>query len=151
MNLMVSAVTVSSAAIPTAVSTEPDPIFAAIQAHKVAFRIWMQAADVCGLMAWDNPRLLEAEQASAEASAGLREASMALTSVQPMTHAGVLALLAYVDAFNSGEFKYPAGDSRHHLWPCREGEEASGIDDPVVLPFPYLVMNNIRDALARLG
>lgn len=129
----------------------PDPIFAAIETHKIAYQLWSKALRVEGRLHHYDPGYAEAEQATNQTSDALKEAGMAFAKIQPTTLDGVLALLSYIDAFNHGAFTHPSGNSAHHVWPRIDGEEESIFTGaPTVLPWPYLVMNNIRRALAKL-
>jgi hypothetical protein len=89
-------------------STEPDPIFAAIEEHRTAFmrrlkagRIYSHLGDV------DAPGYQAPEEADAEAYQAKRDAEFDLVETEPTTHAGIVALLAYVDDFHTRAFADP--------------------------------------------
>ncbi len=133
-----------------AVALAPDPIFATIETHKAAYKAWAEAVHVESELHHKDPRMPAADKALRDATDACDDAGRTLATLRPTTIAGVLALLDYIDTFNHAAFKYPSGSSGHHAWPWREGEDAIEIGAPIVLPFPYLIMNNVRDALAKM-
>jgi hypothetical protein len=144
-----------------------DPIFAAIERHKAAYRIQMEAGRIrCHTADKWSPEYdpveceaaKEAYTAAADASddaaadASDDAAADALTTIRPTTMAGVLALLHHVEAFNAGAFfldPWPdstVGDwqSKPTFWPSWEDED--GID-----LFGYAVLANVRAALEAMA
>lgn len=150
MNAIIGTTALASAT-PMTNASGADPIFAEIEAHKVAYRAYSEAVEFNASLTSDDPRYQEADRATRAEGERLNQASLAFADVQPTTIAGLLALLDYVDAFNHRTWSYPSGHSSHFAWPYIEGEEDARIAAPVVLPFPYLVMNNIRRTLAALA
>jgi hypothetical protein len=132
--------------------SEPDPIFAAIEAHREAFIRDMRAAK-----AYSD---LESDVADAHAQHAyglLRAAEGELANTEPTTMAGILALLAYVDDFHCQAIVHPDEPKHWH-----SGEENLGklIDEdiidkfsgePIELPFMFWVMRNVREALQGMG
>jgi hypothetical protein len=85
-----------------------------------------------------------------EADAASDKAALALTTTQPTTMAGVLALLEHVEAFNEGEISL--ADTRDlsgvwhsgpMFWPVIEDENKENI-------FGYLILVNVHRALQTL-
>jgi hypothetical protein len=139
-------------AAPTLATIAPDPIFAVIERHKVAYRI----SSVCGLTrcnavdaTW-SPRYDEAALAAAVAEADDAEAeadgaAFALTTIRPTSMAGVFALIGYVEAFNSGGYALEDwGASSPMHWP--ECDDANEMDQ-----FGYLILANVRAALEAMA
>src|SRR5579862_110532 len=97
------------AAVP-AIALATDPIFAAIERHKAAFRASQEAGriqsgtiDLEGAAGYDV--LCEAAQVASDAADEANEdAAYALLTVRPTTMTGVLALIRYVEEFNAGAF-----------------------------------------------
>jgi hypothetical protein len=88
-----------------------DPIFAAIEWHKVAFRTSQEAGrirvhtvDAKWAPEYDPVKCKAAQDADSAATDYADDAANALTTVQPTTMAGVLALIHHVEAFNAGAF-----------------------------------------------
>jgi hypothetical protein len=123
-----SAVLTMGATIPTAGEASqrvPDPIFAAIEAHKVACAATVAAVDrhseldrelpiekcLSRVDAWgekivatDDPRWIDAERAVNSTFRSEDDAACALVNVRPTTPAGLIALLRYaVEADTDGE------------------------------------------------
>lgn len=134
-----------------ALATEPDPIYAAIETHIAAYESWARALEVSSRLPDDDPRFDAADRVTDDAGDAFTEAGLALASSRPATIAGVLALLDYIERFNHRGWSYPTGKSGQHLWPYMEGHDDPTIGAPVVLAFPYRVMNNVRAALAMIG
>jgi hypothetical protein len=89
------AVAVMAPAVATAAVLAPDPIFAAIEAHRAAFDAWKAWHDVAGDPATNEARI----------EAGRREnkALHQVFAVAPATPAGVAALLAWLAEPEFGE------------------------------------------------
>jgi hypothetical protein len=137
----------------------PDPIFAAIERHKVAFRISQEASrirartvDVEGAPEYDPVEVKAADEADSAAYDANADAANALTTVRPTTMAGVLALLRYVEAFNAGAFFLePYSDSTVSDWQSSpffwpESKDEHGID-----LFGYWLLTNVCNALEAMA
>ena len=111
--VLAGAATLPALAVPSIVqaSNSPDPIFALIERHKTAYRREMECGREC-FNTVDAPWAPEydaavhaaAEAADQSATEASQDAAFALTEIQPTTIAGVVALIEYVEAFNSGAF-----------------------------------------------
>lgn len=129
-----------------------DPIFAAIERHKIAYRICCERSltrfdlvDATWSPRYDAEALAAATAAADDADEEAASAAFTLTTIRPATMAGVLALIRYVEAFNSGS--YAVGDwgaSSPMHWP--ECDDADEMDQ-----FGYLVLGNVRAALEALA
>lgn len=107
----------SAAALPAltvpavvAASTEPDPIFAAIERHRQSIAPWLAAVEYEFGIDRNDPRHAEAERMTAEKQGNLLETCADLIRIYPTTIAGVVALLRY--------FAQSAADDRVY-WPGR--------------------------------
>ena len=113
------------AAMPALAAQEPDPIFAAIEAHKAAAARFEAAIDReiqlerelpqdaqrsrqwddnLTLVATDDPRWIEAVKAYSETCNAVDELAWAFVENPPTTAAGAAALLAYVESADEGWF-----------------------------------------------
>jgi hypothetical protein len=127
----------------------PDPIFAAIERHKVAFRISQEAGRIRAHMVYCERALLEASSMADDAA---DNAANELITVQPATMAGVLALIRHVEAFNAGAFflePYPGvavsnWQSAPMFWPELKDEDDIDL-------FGYAVLANVRRALEAMA
>jgi hypothetical protein len=137
----------------------PDPIFAAIERHKVAFRISQEAGrirsgtvDAEWAPEYDPVKCKAVMEADSVASDADADAANALTTVRPTTMAGVLALIRHVEAFNAGAFflePYPEDTvsdwrSAPMFWPDSSDEDEIHL-------FGYEVLANVRRALEAMG
>jgi hypothetical protein len=95
---------------PAGASNEPDPIFAAIERHRAAFRIWRAAYDRLGALQdrWefseiphftDAPEWIEGNTAYVATVEEVAKALEAVLSTPPTTIAGVADLLDYVGRY----------------------------------------------------
>jgi hypothetical protein len=145
----VAVLTQATQAAPTHVANA-DPIFAAIERHKAAYRL----SSECSMRGANYPdfgdghdpvvhkQIHDAEAAATKAD---KKAAFALTTTQPTTMAGVLALMRYVEDFNAGAFVLEDwGASRPFFWP--ETEDEDGIDK-----FGYALFANVRRSLNALA
>jgi hypothetical protein len=128
MNMIVSTA-IAGAAVKSHAST-PDPIFAAIEAHKAAFAAfdaaWHRLSDLeeelpkdlrkSWIDAWetkivetDDPRWIEAEKASNQLADAETEAAIELINVEPVTLAGAAALMKYVADMEAKGCLWPDG------------------------------------------
>jgi hypothetical protein len=104
-SIVAGAAALPVAAVPAIASViEPDPIFAAIEAHEVTFTHYVRMSEIVSSMLLDTPGYEQAEQADEEAAADDLDAAMELAAVVPTTTTGVLALMDYVCDFNEGKF-----------------------------------------------
>jgi hypothetical protein len=129
------AVLAGAAAVPAisisglATGAEPDPIFAAIEAHRSA---WVHFAD--------NPskskvHLTAEDDAETERRLdALDDAACTLSAINPTTIAGVVALLRYVAEHESEGNDFPLLD-----------------DDNRAKPWSFFVHNNVADALEDIA
>jgi hypothetical protein len=83
---------------------ERDPIFPAIDAHKIA---WVHDVDIREQYSHTNDDALEPQMRLRDEICS--DAAFALTEIRPTTIAGVIALLEYVEQFNSGLFGLESG------------------------------------------
>jgi len=124
----------------------PDPIFAAIEAHKAANATYSQVCPISSNMTRDDPGYAEADAATEAACHAERDAAIDLAYVAPTTRAGVTALLEYV---LEDDRDYPA----HEDWPTEitDPDVLDYTGDPAVMPFHFWLLRNVRDALAGIG
>lgn len=140
---------VAIAAGGAALASTPDPIFAAIEAHKAAHHRFSRALDVSASLYPSDPRHDQAQELTGAAGEALESAGIHLTDVLPTSFAGVIALLSYVDDFNCGKI----GHSEHYLWPDEIVDE-NVLDengDHLALPFPFWIMRNVHRTLQGLA
>jgi hypothetical protein len=158
--LSTTAAVATTVAVPSApAAAPPDPIFAAIERHKEAFRPSLEAARVklnTVSAEWaenyDAAAHEAAEAAAVVTSEAEEDAANALTTIRPTTMAGILALIRYVAEFNAGAFflePWPEDtvadwQSAPHLWPA-------SFDDDGIDMFGYSVLANVRTALEGLA
>jgi hypothetical protein len=141
-------------------AAESDPIYAAIERHKVAFRIshaksrilsnttsaeWAPDYDP---VEWGAVK--EAHTAACNASAA---AANALTTVRPSTMAGVLALVCYVEAFNGGAFflEPDSSEATSDDWRSAPMHWPETKDDDEVDLFGFAILANVRCALEAIA
>ena len=125
-----------------ALAAEPDPIFAAIEAHKAANVTYSRVCQISSDMRLDNPDYPDANAATVVAMHAERDAAVDLTRVAPTTRAGVAALLEYV---LDDDRDYPG----HEDWPTEltEPDVLDYTGDPAVMPFHFWLLRSVRDAL----
>jgi hypothetical protein len=145
-----AAAAVPTLSLPTFADPAPDPIFAAIEKNRQAYIARMRACRIEAEAVPNEPRWNEIRAAATEADAASDKAALALTTTQPTTMAGVLALLEHVEAFNEGEISL--ADTRDlsgvwhsgpMFWPVIEDENKENI-------FGYLILVNVHRALQTL-
>jgi hypothetical protein len=130
----------------------PDPIFAAIEAHREAFMRKMKAGRV-SIACSDTPEEEAAWAVEDAARDVLSDAAFDLTEIQPTTLAGVLALLAYVDDFHVQALVLPEEPEEWHSHHKELGWlDSDTIRDrfngkPIELPYNFWIMRNVRAAL----
>lgn len=126
-------------------ATTADPIFAAIDKHKIAFLLYLRTGRVQFNMEDAAPEYEAAQKAASTATDASREAACALTTIMPATMGGVLALLTYVEQFNAGNFALDADwRSAAFCWPA-------DVDDNDIDLFGYEVLANVRRALESMA
>lgn len=127
-------------------SFHDDPIYAAIEAHKMANATYSRFCSISANMALTDPQYDEAEAATSIAGHAEHEAAVDLTWITPTTRAGLAALLSYV---LETERDYPS----HSDWPT-ELTAPDVLDyggSPAVMPFHFWLLRNVRDALEQIG
>ena len=143
---------VPALSLPAFADPKPDPIFAAIEKHRQAYVAKMRACRIEAEADHDNPKRAEIEASAAKADAASDKAALALTTTQPTTMAGVLALLEHVQAFNDGEIWL--ADTRDlsgvwhsgpMFWPAIEDQNKD------VNIFGYEILANVHRALQTLA
>jgi len=156
--ILAGAASLPALAVPVLAGTNLDPIFAAIERHKVAFRasqvagrIKSNTVDAEWAPEYDAVKCKAAENANSVADDAADDAANALTTIRPTTKAGVLALIHHVEAFNAGAF---------FLEPCPEDTVSDWQSKPMFWPasndeddidlFGYSVLANVRRALESL-
>ena len=153
---------VRASAPPVEDHLQVDPIFAAIEQHRLAFMEMMAAWRVKGGMVSSEFALEHDAEAFAVAAKEAEDtttevahaAARALGNILPTTIAGVTALLAYVDHFNAG------GVAPADMWPGDKPEDfcsapylwlAMEDQDTDIDMFGYMILTNARRALERIG
>jgi hypothetical protein len=81
----------------------PDPILAAIRAHRRAVAAYQAAFEISGNMAAGDPGFPAAAAVTSRGFAALEDAGVRLIEVSPTTLAGVAAVLAYIAECAHGE------------------------------------------------
>jgi hypothetical protein len=118
-------------AIPPALATN-DPIFVAIDAHRVAFERVVASIDAEGI----DPRSIESRKATSAAWEAEEDAAIELVSVRPETMAGVVALLNYAIA----------ADRDGETWP----PELLSDDGKTVRSWHHFLIQNLTEILPDL-
>jgi hypothetical protein len=147
MNTKTSRRAVPAEAVAARQTGDADPIFAAIERHKAAFRLSQEkgrirssTVDAPWADEYDPVLVHAAETADVEAICAAEAAANALTTIQPTTMDGLLALLQHVEAFNAGAY-------------CLEPKHWQSA--PIFWPehdlFGYLVLANVRRALEAMA
>jgi hypothetical protein len=155
-------VSVALAAPETApAAIEPDPIFAAIEAHRDAFVCDMRAARIFSRLESGTPEYTPeykaADSHAKDAYGLLSDAEDGLANTEPTTMAGVLALLAYVEDFHCQAVVHPDDPKNWHSEGVDLGKliDEDVIDkfsgEPIELPFTFWVMRNVREALQGMA
>jgi hypothetical protein len=154
------AVLASVAALPAlaiipamALGAAADPIFAAVERHKIAFRasqaagrIKFHTIDAEWHPDYDPVECKVVDEAVTTSDDAADDAANALTTIQPTTIAGLLALMRYVEMFNAGAFALdidPNWRSAPMHWPA-------DVDDDEIDLFGYDVLANVRRALESM-
>jgi hypothetical protein len=141
------------------IGSSPDPIFAAIERHKVAFRTSQEAGrirvytvDCEEAPEYDAVKHKAAEEADCAATDASNDAAYALTTIRPTTMAGALALLRYVEAFNAGAFFLkPWPDSTVSDWQSGAFFWPEDKDEHDIDLFGYRFLANVRSALEAMA
>jgi hypothetical protein len=139
-----------------ATSSSTDPIFAAIEQHKIAFHasqtancIQSSTVDAEWSPEYDPIVCKTVDETAAVAHEAAEEAAYALTTIQPTTIPGLLALMGHVAAFNEGAFA-PEIDRN---WKSRPADWPAVFDDTdtnEIDLFGYAILANVREALAAM-
>src|SRR5262249_5458058 len=135
------------------VADDPDPIFAAIERHKVSFEYRAKVGDLaCCTPTNEEPDNVAIHKASDEADEANFVAAFQLAKTTPTTMAGIVALIDYVEAFNKGQFGGINGDwySAPWNWPSPCQFDFGGVWDDE-LGMSYAVLLQVRDALNALA
>jgi hypothetical protein len=96
MNMIVSAAAVSTATAVSATAEQPDPIFAAIEAHRKAMAACHAAVAVSANLSDGTPKHAAAQAITDRATAELDAAGENLAAIEPTTTAGLFAVLGHV-------------------------------------------------------
>jgi hypothetical protein len=150
----------ASAIVSPSIASVPDPIFAAIEAHRELDRSLTAVLTEAGrledtlpeglretslnlyedpiIVETDSPEWIRTEKAAMAAHIALHDAEVELAGVVPTTMAGVVAILRYAE-------EYVAPGNR---WPMN-GELLD--DDGESRSWEILVMRNCANALAKLS
>jgi hypothetical protein len=120
----------AAVAIPTAAAPMPDPIFAAIEAHRAA---WAALEKDCSRLSDESTP--EAEAEFYRLNDAVEEAAGSLVETQPTTMAGAVTLLRHVAEHED------KGDTID----CLEDE-----DDGKTKPWSYFMHQTLADALEKM-
>ena len=132
----------------------PDPIFAAIEAHQIAFMRNLQLSEIYSETAFDAPEHKLNQAVAKESQEADHDAAFKLADTVPTTMAGVPALIDYVREFNQGKFKLNDGWASGAIhWPPTNLFDFEGLrgEPDEDLGMPYVVLLNVRAALANLS
>jgi hypothetical protein len=153
----VAALSVAATITSPAITLSPDPIFAAIEAHKAACVTMLKTlavhsaldrelpADKCqsSVTAWgetivvtDDPRWIECERAVMRSYDYETDAACSLVSIVPTTMAGVVALLQYANS----------ADTDGEAWP----RELQSDDGSKSRSWHYFLIETVSAALTDL-
>ncbi len=141
---------------PEGALSQPDPIFGAIERHRVTFMRRMEAGAALSPVRHSDPKRPELERADNDAREVDETAALELIGVMPTTMAGVLALLDYVSDFNQGKFRFKNGwQSAPYNWPPVDAFDFAGIeiddDTESDCGMAFAVLLNVRNALAAMA
>lgn len=130
-----------------------DPIVAAIEEHRTAFFAHLEL--ITNTEKDDDDLICEGPEYEVSYER-TEDAAVALANVQPTSVEGALALLAYVQEFNTGAIKCTRRQScysEHNLWPeyLTDDDVKSPRGRVLKLPFPYWIMENVRVALGAIN
>ena len=146
-------------------AAEPDPIFAAIEAHTSAYIKYARLGDVVSHLKStlpdrsSNPAYVAAELAHKPAIEAEWKAAAVIASTVPTTMAGVTALLNYIHNFNNGLLNEAVGvpkgwASNDKAWPddfvpLEKGD--AKYPSIHAVQFGFWILDNVREALIELG
>jgi hypothetical protein len=105
-SIVASAAALPALAVPAvaiATITEPDPVFAAIEAHRDAFMRNKRDNRTAGELVTNTPEEKAAAATEQKTYKLYHTQCFALASTIPTTMAGIVALTAYVDDFRAGK------------------------------------------------
>lgn len=153
-HILAGAAALPALAAPAALaSLAPDPIFAAIEAHRAAYQAHIDL--ISNVPSIDDDLICSG--AEYEATHELSEqTAIDLTCIEPTTIAGVIALLAYVDHFNRGGITTQNRGSVYSYqdaWPetLQSDDVLSRRGKPLGLPFECWIMRNAKEALEAIS
>ena len=139
-------------AVAVAAFTEPDPIFAAIEAHRVAFMRNKRDSRTASELAINTPEEKAAAATEQKTYKLYRTQCFALASTIPTTMAGIVALTAYVDDFRAGKIALPEDPEWTSDWFwLGEWDDGAIEKDDEPPSYAFLMMRNIGTALQRLA
>jgi hypothetical protein len=162
------ALVVRTAAIPAAAAlalpavaaqaaTEPDPIFALIEAHRESLIRQLRTAREGFDIPYSDPAREAADEVDAQTWKIRQAAGMTLIGTRPTTFAGIVALLAYADDLHIGTVALPEAPSDWYI----NAEQLGSWDDehivdnnngePIELPFAFWIMRNVRAAIEQMA
>jgi hypothetical protein len=128
-SLVTSAAALPALAVPAAaVSTGADPVFAAIETHRTA---WREYGNKCYLDDIDTSEAKAELELAAEAE---EDALSALTEIKPVTRQGAAELLRYIADLQAD------GETREYYFEA--GRSA---------PLSYFVQRNVAEAMRHLA
>jgi hypothetical protein len=141
-------------AAPALALSGPDPIFAAIERHKAAFRVSQETGRIRSstidnerAAGYDPVQCKAAIEASGAADDAVDAAADALITIRPTTMAGVLALIRYVEAFNGGAFFLEPWPGRT----VRDWQSAPSSSINSGQNIGYAILANVGSALEALA
>ena len=153
VNGLIDADLLAARSQPTA--REVDPIFAAIERHKVAFsasqvmgNIQCNTVDAKWSPEYDPVECEAVEEAASAADAADAAAANALTTIRPTTIAGLLALMHHVEQFNAGAFVLEINPDG---WYSKPMHWPANLDEDEIDLFGYSVLANVRRALEAMA
>ena len=153
--ILAGAATLPALAIPAFATIEIDPIFPAIERHKVTFHasqaadnIRMGTVDAEWSPCYDAVKCKAVKKAASVADDAATDAANALTTIRPTTITGLLALMRHVEAFNAGAFVL---DIDPDNWRSHPMNWPTDIDDDEIDLFGYSILANVRAALEAMA
>jgi hypothetical protein len=148
----------ATVAAPTvaAASTEPDPIFAAMERHLAAVTNHTRLVTIQGDLG-DGPEADKLDPQVSEANEATYQAALKLTETVPTTQAGILALLDYIDRVNMGHLDGELSGATDDMeWPrivrpdvqYRKGTKLRR--GKFEMEFAFWILRNVNTALQNL-
>ena len=166
--IVAGAASVPALAVPAIAlaSTEPDPIFAAIERHRAAATAWLMAVhiefsteaelprDKCksritewdsNIVETDDPRWPAAIKKNCETRHQMSDAAIRLTEIEPTTIAGAMALLRYYMEVVAGKDSCIFPESVCEV----SDDEEVDLEEPRN-HYSYFLVGNVVDALEQI-